>query len=429
MDKNNNRIGLALSGGGYRAAAYHLGTLRALNKMRILDKIDVISSVSGGSIAATYYLLYKNNFEYFYESFYKKLGGGVMHIAFINVFMVVCAFVAIGYWINPWVSLALVIPSFWFLCYLIFPLSAWVRLQYNWHFYESKTLSDLPDYPAIVINTTDVAQGSLFKFSRNRAWGYNYHDRDTHMDAFTGIGFPIATAVMASSCVPFAFKPIRIPESYRKKKTATCPLLVDGGLYDNQGVHELGEHGDYSAKYIIVSNAGNTELDDKKIWNIIKMLIKTSDILMKRIEKMQSRKNMFLTTNEEHRYAYCNLNYDNTDRLVRSYVYNLASGLVPAEVYSLHNIDENEASNLRNTYSQTKRIDKAMLEKYVAKVKNSIGWNELQKICPTSEEAMRAKKVGTNLIGLSKKKRDALVKYAEWMTMIQVRLYLPNLLN
>ena len=34
------KIGLALSGGGYRAAAYHLGTLRALYKLGVLDMID-----------------------------------------------------------------------------------------------------------------------------------------------------------------------------------------------------------------------------------------------------------------------------------------------------------------------------------------------------------------------------------------------------
>ena len=49
MDAKGNKIGLALSGGGYRAAAYHIGTLRALQKLKILDKVDVISSVSGGS--------------------------------------------------------------------------------------------------------------------------------------------------------------------------------------------------------------------------------------------------------------------------------------------------------------------------------------------------------------------------------------------
>lgn len=38
MDIEGNKIGLALSGGGYRAAAYHIGTLRALHKLKILKK-------------------------------------------------------------------------------------------------------------------------------------------------------------------------------------------------------------------------------------------------------------------------------------------------------------------------------------------------------------------------------------------------------
>ena len=48
-------IGLALSGGGSRAIAFHLGCLRALNDLRLLDRIDVISSVSGGSVIAAMY--------------------------------------------------------------------------------------------------------------------------------------------------------------------------------------------------------------------------------------------------------------------------------------------------------------------------------------------------------------------------------------
>src|SRR5271157_2106207 len=43
-------IGLCLSGGGYRAALFHLGALRRLNELGILAKLKTISSVSGGSI-------------------------------------------------------------------------------------------------------------------------------------------------------------------------------------------------------------------------------------------------------------------------------------------------------------------------------------------------------------------------------------------
>src|SRR5205814_1527658 len=45
-------IGLALSGGGYRAMVFHVGTLIRLNEVALLRKIKRISSVSGGSITA-----------------------------------------------------------------------------------------------------------------------------------------------------------------------------------------------------------------------------------------------------------------------------------------------------------------------------------------------------------------------------------------
>lgn len=74
---NNSRIGLALSGGGYRAAAYHIGALRALHKLGVLDKVDVISSVSGGSIIAASYALYDGDYESFEKKFSEKMRKGV----------------------------------------------------------------------------------------------------------------------------------------------------------------------------------------------------------------------------------------------------------------------------------------------------------------------------------------------------------------
>lgn len=49
-DAISPKIGLALSGGGSRAMAFHLGCLRALNQLGLLDRIDVLSTVSGGSV-------------------------------------------------------------------------------------------------------------------------------------------------------------------------------------------------------------------------------------------------------------------------------------------------------------------------------------------------------------------------------------------
>lgn len=49
------RIGLALSGGGSRAIAFHLGCLRAMRDCGVLDRVAAISSVSGGSVLAALY--------------------------------------------------------------------------------------------------------------------------------------------------------------------------------------------------------------------------------------------------------------------------------------------------------------------------------------------------------------------------------------
>jgi predicted acylesterase/phospholipase RssA len=51
------RVGLALSGGGFRAAAFHLGVLKRLEELRVLHSVEVLSTVSGGSITGALYAL------------------------------------------------------------------------------------------------------------------------------------------------------------------------------------------------------------------------------------------------------------------------------------------------------------------------------------------------------------------------------------
>jgi predicted acylesterase/phospholipase RssA len=57
MSKDESKLGLCLSGGGFRAALFHIGTLAALAERELLHKVEVISTVSGGSIIGAYYYL------------------------------------------------------------------------------------------------------------------------------------------------------------------------------------------------------------------------------------------------------------------------------------------------------------------------------------------------------------------------------------
>jgi predicted acylesterase/phospholipase RssA len=51
---HTKRLGLALSGGGFRATLYHLGVVRFLRDAKLLPSITHITSVSGGSILAAH---------------------------------------------------------------------------------------------------------------------------------------------------------------------------------------------------------------------------------------------------------------------------------------------------------------------------------------------------------------------------------------
>ena len=74
MSPEPQRTGLALSGGGYRATAFHLGTLRKLHELGILKKIDVMSTISGGSITGAYYCSQEwKDFDTFYNELYQAL--------------------------------------------------------------------------------------------------------------------------------------------------------------------------------------------------------------------------------------------------------------------------------------------------------------------------------------------------------------------
>lgn len=70
-------IGLALSGGGLRAAAYHLGCLRALHDLQLLDNISVISGVSGGSIVTSMWAYSDDPFEVFEQRLLGLLRRGI----------------------------------------------------------------------------------------------------------------------------------------------------------------------------------------------------------------------------------------------------------------------------------------------------------------------------------------------------------------
>lgn len=417
MSIEGKRIGLALSGGGYRAAAYHIGTLRALHKLGILDKVDVISSVSGGSITSVYYVQNKEKgYEGFEKEFISKLKEGVLCWAIIEFLVILALCFTLLILCGCWAIL--IIVSLFFAWYYVFPISCFIKKAYDKVFFNGISLDKMPRVPILTINATDLSTGNQFTFSQDRMTCYPYKDELT----FNTVGFPVAKAVMASSCIPQIFSPIKLSKKYVEGKSKTEPLLVDGGLYDNQGAHKFDSSDSFFAvDYAIVSDAGNTTISSKWCLNPIMTLLTTSNILMRRIKNFQRQHNSYISEYKKKTlYAYTDLMWADYGNFPMRFVKNVKSGFIPKNVLSAHGITDDMLLRLKN-----KDTSEEAFNEILCLVEKNIGWAELSQCEPKNQKL--AAKVCTNLVGLKQKQIDALIEHSEWMTDVQVRMHLPFL--
>jgi len=195
---------LTFSGGGTRAAAFSYGVLEALRdteisvrgrKKRMLDEVDWISGVSGGSFTAAYYGLFGDRiFEDFESRFLKKnIQGDLIR----------------GILFNPvnWAKLSS--PYY--------DRSDLAADYYDKQVFDHGTFGDIlaRGGAMIVINATDMVHGTRFSFIQ---------------DPFDGIcsdlsSFSVARACAASSAVPVVLSPVTL-HNYAGK----CGFQLPPGL-------------------------------------------------------------------------------------------------------------------------------------------------------------------------------------------------------
>lgn len=411
MVSPERNIGLSLSGGGYRAAAFHLGTLRKLYEMRILQRVSVISTISGGSIIGAYYCLNNDDFDAFYSTAYKKLrqrniiNNVLVSGAAFKLYLFVLAFLvpAIILLFTPWAWLFPVLLTFCLILllkyqFVIFPVSSEIERLYDKYFYEKKSLGELPEHPRLVIGATNLQTARPFVFSKTWMQDSNYQYRKPPIQ-FKPSGFPISRAVMASSCVPFAFNPIKIDKEYFENSddaNKVHPLLVDGGVYDNQGIHRIATQGSFACEHVITSDAGGGATGELSFHNTIALLIATVDVFMARIKKAQMVQNIYdnaATTNRQ--IAYFSLAWT-AKNSIPGFIDNLAKKQVPHSVIGAHKLEDEWVTNPR-------KFEKEITEWLETKV----GYSQIIK--PTPEELKIARSVGTNLTSMSKQQIDCLI--------------------
>lgn len=427
---NNKRFGLALSGGGYRAAAFHLGVFRKLNAIHLLDKIDVISTISGGSIIGAYYILNKQNFENFENSFIENLQKSCVRRIIFNwkFFVPIILYLALGYLIffdpfnfsfSTWITSILVglyillplIFQFQFISFTSLKIKAYKSI-----FFGDKKISDLPNKPIIAINATNLSTGTLWTFSKNKTSDSSYEFPKDGGDSikFNCEKFPIANAVASSTSVPVPFDPITIPKQFYqnpKDYDRVKPMLIDGGLYDNQGIHKLTQNNSsYSCDVIIASDGSQPFGKLYKAGNTFSILYRGIDVMMRKIKNLQFIRDVYTSDKE---IAYFSLDW-RYDLCIIEFVKAAKKSLVPSDVLLYHGLNEkllelpiNELTNI---------------------LKDKIGFKNIVKKGLKEKEIEYIAKINTNLTALKKNQIDLLSTHGEVLTEIQIRLYCPSII-
>jgi NTE family protein len=230
-------VGIAVSGGGSRAANFAASVLAELDRMGVLRKVTAVSSVSGGSVAASYFVLH---------------GSASARTESPAQF-----------WIDAKEKLSQDFRSMW--------LARWLRPDqlattlltgttrtdiladiFDEAFIGGATFSQLPKgSPALFINSTVVNDqaGRLLgrgctnrgQYSQRLRW-----DSISFTDEFFSSclnasfdTFRVSTAVAASAALPGVFNSVTLKKFDRQTGDPSFVHLIDGGPSDNLGMDGL----------------------------------------------------------------------------------------------------------------------------------------------------------------------------------------------
>jgi len=238
--KLEDAVGLCLSGGGYRAMLFHTGAVVRLNELGFLQRLNEISSVSGGSIASAALALA-------WPSLHFDVRGCASNLSQKFVIPVI-RLARIG--IDLRAILLGLLPTF----------SATDELAkaYDRNLLRGTTLQDLPDRPRFTFMATNLQTGSGWRFSKDYAADYRVGRIDRP-------SLSLAQVVSASSAFPPFLSPVRLTldsasvqpmdgaDLHMAPFTDTA-ILTDGGVYDNLGLERVWRR----CRTILVSNAGRS---------------------------------------------------------------------------------------------------------------------------------------------------------------------------
>lgn len=333
----DQKLGLGLSGGGFRASLYEIGVLAALAEFDLLRHVEVISTVSGGSVLGAHYYLELRNLLQTREDREITRKDYVELVARVatDFFRGVESNIRTRVVLNP-------IDTFRMFFTRSYSRTMKAGDLYEEHIYRrasgvapgpipmktlfinpkgeatsgpngvSKRFNPKADnwhrsakVPILVINATSLNTGHNWQFTAS--WmgeplvetdvDANPRMRRMYYDELEGTSgqqyanLSLGHAVAASACVPGLFEPLALGSLYEDTHAPepgpTTVRLVDGGVHDNQGLGSLLEQ-DCSV-LIIADASGQMPYERAPAVSVLGGVLRTNSAMMARIREAQYR--------------------------------------------------------------------------------------------------------------------------------------------
>ncbi len=290
------KLGLSLSGGGVRAVGFHLGVLARLATESLLEDIEFLSTVSGGSLAIGLTLA-ANGFEWpssqvFLEMILPQARSTLTSSSLQSRLV-------------SRVLKHVVLHPTRILGTRADDLSTLLRT----HWGVTAMLPELPLRPRWLINASCYETGKNWRFERHRMGDYEFgYVADPQL--------PLSDALAASAGFPGLIGPLVLdtrafswfeyqheshatnkrPAPFRTAALRSAPLpkvhLWDGGVYDNLGVEALHKYGRgwrEGVEFLIVSDASGVSGSVSRYDPFRALLRLTTGILMDQVRSLRSR--------------------------------------------------------------------------------------------------------------------------------------------
>ncbi len=279
------KIGLALSGGGFRATLFHIGIVRYLKESGLLPQVTDIASVSGGSILAAHLTLNWDRYNGSDGEFDEAVGEIVRFVQ-LDVRNYVVR------------RLPLQFPSR-ILARLArrssrrFTPNAILERCYETRLFGDRCLYELPVAPRLHILATSVSNGGLSVFNRDGLYLQQRSAEGTvPFDFVAGRMARISRVVGASSAFPGFFPPVEFTAADLGVRDGEFPAeyFTDGGVYDNLGIRAFTwlEQLGVTFDEVIVSDAGKPfQILSDNALGFIGQSMRASDILWDRVWQLE----------------------------------------------------------------------------------------------------------------------------------------------